>query len=669
MAFTINGRFLTQSLTGVQRYARNVVAALDQTGLGHAAVLVAPHGASDPGLKDIGLRRVGPLSGHAWEQAILPLRTEGLLLNLCNTAPVLKRDQIVCIHDANVFTAPESYSRAFRALYGTLQPRLARRAMRVATVSQASARQISRFLPLRAQDIVVLPNGHEHALAWNPARAEYAPSVLARLEGRRFVLALGSQARHKNLKLLVEAASGLADLGIEIVVAGGGGGIFAPETLAAAPNLHAVGRVSDDDLACLMDQALCLAFPSCTEGFGLPIVEAMARGCPVVSSDRASMPEVCGDAALMASPTDPAAWIAHIKALRDEPALRADLIGKGHEQVKNFSWRATAAGYAELIREPAARLPTSMIAAPKTRITTVIATRGRPEIVAATVKHLLATQTLKPVATLVSCIDAGDAGDLAAHDEVTIVTGPAGLAAQRNTALARLPEETEIVVFFDDDFVAHENWLSVAAQSFRDETGIAGFTGRVVADGATGPGIGFEEALRLVEKAEPGSEGWIEPFSPYGCNMAFRNSAIEGMRFDERLVLYGWLEDRDFGATLAQRGGRLVKSPDAIGVHMGVKGGRVSGERLGYSQIANPLYMLRKGTMTPSQVGGQLFRNLASNFGKAIRPEPFVDRRGRVRGNLVAFADLLRGRLAPERAALLAPRTTQPVLQPQVKTR
>ncbi|MCU4181114.1 glycosyltransferase [Bosea sp. BH3] len=667
--FAINGRFLTQSLTGVQRYARNVVAALDDTSLGREATLLAPQGATDPGLTDITLRRVGPLSGHAWEQAVLPLRAEGRLLNLCNTAPALKRDQIVCIHDANVFTAPESYGRAFRTLYGTLQPLLARRAARITTVSQASARQIARYLPLRAQDIAVLPNGHEHALAWNPARADYAPLILAQLDGRPFVLALGSQARHKNLKLLVDAAPALAGLGIEIVVAGGGGGVFAPETLAAAPNLHAVGRVSDDDLAFLMERALGLVFPSWTEGFGLPIVEAMARGCPVVSSDRASMPEVCGDAALMASPADPAAWIAHVKALRDEPSLRTELIGRGHEQVKAFSWRATAEGYAELMRQPLARLPARPAAPPSVKIAVAIATRGRPEIVAATVKHLLATQTLKPTTTIISCIDPADAGDLVAHKDVTVVTGPAGLAAQRNTALAHLPAETEIVVFFDDDFVAHGDWLSVAAQSFRDEAELVCFTGRVVADGVTGPGVGFEEALRLVAAAAPSGGRWTEPFSPYGCNMAFRASAIEELRFDERLVLYGWLEDRDFGSALARRGGRLVKSPDATGVHMGVKGGRLSGERLGYSQVANPLYMLLKGTMTPRQVAGQLFRNLASNFGKAFRPEPFIDRRGRVRGNLIAFADLLRGRLAPERAALLDPRPSPPMLQPQVKTR
>jgi GT2 family glycosyltransferase len=147
----------------------------------------------------------------------------------------------------------------------------------------------------------------------------------------------------------------------------------------------------------------------------------------------------------------------------------------------------------------------------------------------------------------------------------------------------------------------------------------------------------------------------IEPFSPYGCNMAFRLSAIGDLRFDERLVLYGWLEDRDFGAALAKRGGRLIKCASARGVHMGVKSGRVAGDRLGYSQVVNPIYMLRKGTMTAGQVAGQLFRNIMSNLVFAVRPEPFIDRRGRLRGNFKGFLDVLRGRLEPERAAAIRP--------------
>ncbi|PVE21802.1 glycosyl transferase [Microvirga sp. KLBC 81] len=661
-AFGVNGRFLAQPVTGVQRYARNVVTAIDKalSETGATAPIIAPHQATDPGLATMPLVKAGPFSGHVWEQIVLPAQWNRRLLNLCNTAPALKTDQIVCIHDANVFIAPDSYGPAFRTSYSSLQPLLARRAARITTVSVASAQQIAKHLPVRAADIAVLPNGHEHALAWDPALARIARSVLNSAcdrSDRGFVLALGSRARHKNLRLILDAAPEFATLGLDVVIAGGGADIFAPEALQSAPNVKMMGYVTDHDLAFLLERAICLVFPSWTEGFGLPILEAMARGCPVVSSDRASMPEVCGDAALMAPPDDPAAWIRHVRRLAESPTLRQDLAGRGKERVRLFSWTATAAGYIELMHKPLSRsnhcrADDSLL--PKVAV--IVATRGRPEIVTATVRRLIETQTLTPATLIVSCVDPEDTGDCALLPGVTVVTGRAGLAAQRNAALAALPDGIDVVAFFDDDFVADAGWLAAAAQTFRDEPDVVGFTGHVLADGIKGPGLTFTEAVHIVESANV-EDGrlYVEPFSPYGCNMAFRLSAVGELRFDERLVLYGWLEDRDFGAALAKRGGRLVKCATALGVHMGAKSGRVAGDRLGYSQIVNPIYMLRKGTITLGQVADHLFRNISSNLARAVRPEPFIDRRGRLRGNLRGIADVLRGRLEPERAEAIRP--------------
>jgi glycosyltransferase involved in cell wall biosynthesis len=655
-SYAVNGRFLKQTATGVQRYAINVVQSMNEAlaAADKTAILLAPPRTPDPNLSQLTFTEIGYASGHIWEQLSLPSAWSGRLLNLCNTAPALKTDQVVCIHDANVFAAPDSYSRSFRMFYRTLQPLLARRAVRVATVSHAAARQIARHLPINVADIAVLPNGHEHALLWDPRRAEIAPSFLAKSNGRPFVLTLGSQARHKNLAVLMAAAPELDDAGIDIIVAGGGAGIFAERSISRHSNVKLIGRVSDHDLAYLLDEALCLGFPSLTEGFGLPIVEAMARGCPVISSDCASMPEVCGHAALMASPSDPSAWVRHARALNQSPDLRSELSGRGREQVHTFSWSSTAAGYIDLLERPLSRRQTYRAypaAVPAT--TVVVATRGRPDIVAKTVRYLLSTQTLKPETVIVSCVEVADAGSLTQEAGVTVITGPAGLAAQRNSALTNLPASSEVVAFFDDDFIAEKDWLAVAATTFRDESLLVGFTGRVIADGINGPGIAFDVGVRLVEAKEASSWSWIEPYSPYGCNMAFRVSAIGDTRFDERLVLYGWLEDRDFAASLAKKGGRFAKCADAIGVHMGTKMGRVSGKRLGYSQIANPLYMLPKGTISVATAVNHVGANTASNFVKAFKQEPFVDRRGRALGNLIAIFDLLCGRLRPENAAVI----------------
>lgn len=658
--YAINGRFLTQNMTGVQRYAFNVVSAM--SGLSSerpVPVIVAPAAAPKIGNLDASILRKGRLSGHAWEQLSLPRIWPDRLLNLCNTAPLSKRNQAICIHDANVFTTPESYSAKFRAYYRTVQPFVARRAMRVATVSQASARQISRHLQIPLADIAVLHNGHEHALLWDPERAEIAPDLIEQIcgrNGRRFVLALGSRSRHKNLDLLVRIAPELDRLGLDIVIAGGGAGIFEENELDAHPNVHLLGRVSDADLACLLDTALCLAFPSFTEGFGLPIVEAMARGCPVVSSNLASMPEVCGSAALLASPFDPEPWIAHIGALSKTADMRGELIEKGRQQVRKFTWAETAEGYRDLMENSSApaKAPHARDENERLNVGVIFATRGRPVVAAQTVRHLLQTQTLQPDTVIVSCVETADAGDLAGLDGVRIITGPGGLPAQRNTGLAALPEETDIVVFFDDDFIADDDWLRIACETFQDEKQVSCFTGRVVADGIKGPGISYADAVRTLEE-DPGAPPlWTDPFSPYGCNMAFRRAAIADRKFDERLVLYGWLEDRDFGAAVVRHGGKMVKYDLARGVHMGTKSGRVSGLKLGYSQIVNPIYLMSKGTMTFRQVAGQIFRNVASNLALSLRPEPFVDRRGRVKGNVLALKDLIRGRLEPERAAFLA---------------
>ena len=147
-------------------------------------------------------------------------------------------------------------------------------------------------------------------------------------------------------------------------------------------------------------------------------------------------------------------------------------LSRGRERSRLFSWNDTAAGYLELMREPASPRPRPLATVSNQRLPNLavaVATRGRPEVVSATLRHLLDSQTLRPTAVIISCVVPEDAGDAAQLPGVTVVTGRAGLAIQRNAALAALPAGTEVVVFFDDDFVADEGWLAAAARTFRDE--------------------------------------------------------------------------------------------------------------------------------------------------------------------------------------------------------
>lgn len=357
--WSINGRFLTQSLTGVQRHADEVVQALDaMVTANHPAVaglsfdLLIPPGAIRPlQLASIPQRRLPGPGGHAWEQAVLPLHVRGGLLSLGNTGPLAIRRHIVCIHDVNVRLHPESYSKSFRLLYNGLLPALGKTSRHITTVSNFSAGQLATFGIAPPARITIVPNGHEHALRWQPVHSEKTKAVA----GRSTIVLLGSLAPHKNTGLILRLAPQLAARGLSLAVVGGSDpAIF--RDIGANPdaaNIHWLGRVSDEALAALLQDSLCLAFPSLTEGFGLPPLEAMALGCPVVVSDRGSLPEVCGDAALYADPLNPKAWLAHLTGLSESASLQRDLSGKGRLRASQFSWQTAAAIYAGLMQQTA----------------------------------------------------------------------------------------------------------------------------------------------------------------------------------------------------------------------------------------------------------------------------------------------------------------------------
>ena len=282
----------------------------------------------------------------------------------------------------------------------------------------------------------------------------------------------------------------------------------------------------------------------------------------------------------------------------------------------------------------------------------LLCTTGRPRLVAEFVAALGA-QTRPPDRIIVVGAEQADIAEIGAAPNVMAVVGRRGSAHQRNDALALAGAHFDTIVFFDDDFVPAQTWLQRAESLFQSDPQIAGLTGAVLADGNKSAGIAPDEARQIVaaRDANPFQDFQID-FSqgPYGCNMAFRGNAIEGLAFDERLPLYAWLEDKDFGERARQRG-KCGKTPLLWGVHLGVKSGRVAGLRLGYSQIANAVYLTRKGTIPVGFAAKLMAGNLAANLSRSLRPEAWVDRRGRLRGNLLALGDALLGRLAPERAA------------------
>lgn len=277
-----------------------------------------------------------------------------------------------------------------------------------------------------------------------------------------------------------------------------------------------------------------------------------------------------------------------------------------------------------------------------------IATTGRPDILSCVLPHVRAA--LRPGDRLVIVGAAPE--DWPCPDQrkgTELLLAPRGSTFQRNAAIEHFKGQVEAIVFFDDDFLPRADWLDEAERLLVSDPRIAAFTGRVIVDGILGPGLSPQDRARLLAAGAKDQVTRVEDgFPSYGCNMGFRASAIGDKRFDERLRLYAWQEDVDFSARVSAEG-RRVRAHALAGVHLGVKTGRVPGRKLGYAQIANPVYLMQKGTMRPGHALPLMARNVAANVAKSLRPEVWADRRGRLFGNLVALMDLCRGRVQPER--------------------
>lgn len=291
---------------------------------------------------------------------------------------------------------------------------------------------------------------------------------------------------------------------------------------------------------------------------------------------------------------------------------------------------------------------------PRLNLAIGIATTGRRDILQAVLPYL-AAQTRAPD-SIVVCVAADTDIDKTAVCRldlpIRIIRAERGLCRQRNAIMSSVAD-ADILLFLDDDFLLTPTYLAEIERIFLDTPNVVVCTGTVEADGITGPGIPVSEGVRIIDMAllrgQDGARAVLPIYNAYGCNMALRMRIVRrvGLKFDENLPLYGWLEDVDFSRQMA-RFGSVVRSSALRGVHLGTKRGRTSGIKLGYSQIANPLYLMRKRTMSVRHASMQIFRNVVANLAKAARPESWVDRRGRLKGNLRAMADLVRGRLAPQ---------------------
>jgi glycosyltransferase involved in cell wall biosynthesis len=345
-AVALNGRFLAAPATGVQRVAEELIKQLDilldekQSGV-RWTLFVPANAKRHLALKNIAVRQSEGLGGPLWEQFELPRLARGqLLVSLCNQAPLLQKGGLLMIHDAQAFISPESYSPLFRFWYRFSVPRMAAAAERVLTVSNYSRDRLIEYNIVRASKTHVVYNGIDHV-----SSVEADSGVLGKfgLLPRSYVVALSNTQKHKNISLLYEVFRQPDKRHLKLVLVGSAGKEeFERKGMKPSENALFCGNVSDAALRALYENALCLAFPSTTEGFGLPPLEAMLSGCPAIVAARGALPEVCGDAALYADPDNPGEWSSAINLLEQDPAIRASLVDRGRGRASTFKWSVSA---------------------------------------------------------------------------------------------------------------------------------------------------------------------------------------------------------------------------------------------------------------------------------------------------------------------------------------
>lgn len=348
----INGRFVTQRVTGVQRYALEVLRAMESVSEVSQLALLLPtlqRRMPYPLFKSLPVHYVGCGSGHIWEQFAVPTVATHPLLNLCNTYPILLRRQLVVVHDASVYAMPGGYTRTFVAFYRFLFGLLRFKPyVQIVTDSNFSRRELARYARLPEERIQVVYAGADH---WKRVRLDEAVLDRLSLRGKSFVLAVASDNPNKNLARLMDAFESLKRHDTYLVLVGGGNNSVFSETRKITSNkVIRAGYLPDAELAALYSAATCFAFPSLYEGFGLPPLEAMISGCPVLVSQEASLPEVCGEAALYCDGYSESDIAAKMNLLIEDAALRDRLRAAGYVQSARYKWSNTAQSLLEIAR-------------------------------------------------------------------------------------------------------------------------------------------------------------------------------------------------------------------------------------------------------------------------------------------------------------------------------
>ena len=356
-----DGRALASPAAGMRRYSRELFGALAQLdpSLTLVAVGAPPEVTVPKGIERAAGARALP-TNLGWMLTGLPRAARRATLNLFHapsyTAPVYgPRPLVLTIHDVSYERNPEWYPYKRDPLRRAFYRYSARSADRVITDSAFSKREIVDVYGLRPEAIDVVPLAAASTFSSGPS-LPLPPGY-----PRQYVLHVGDLHVRRNLPMLVRAIASIrsrsaawASLGLVLAGVDRGTGAELAQLSASAggdtPLVTFAGAASDAALLALYRSAIALAYPSRYEGFGLPLLEAMACGTPVIAARTSSIPEVVGDAAVLLDPDDDRVWEAEIERVLDDPAHRSRLRGAGLERAREFSWQRTARETAAIYR-------------------------------------------------------------------------------------------------------------------------------------------------------------------------------------------------------------------------------------------------------------------------------------------------------------------------------
>ncbi|MDD2797538.1 MAG: glycosyltransferase family 1 protein [Bacteroidales bacterium] len=340
----VNARFLTQEITGVQRFAIEISLRLRQRFDENTLIFFAPHNILHNTIsEELKAVIVGKKTGHLWEQCELPfhLKTTDLLVNFCNTAPIFHTRKIVTIHDLAFLENKTWHKKRFRLFYKLLIPIIIKTSIRFFTVSNTMKKELTKYYSLQNKKINILYNATSLPLILTPKKND---------KTERYILFVGSQDPRKNLETLIKSFDYVADKQLKLKIIGGKSKSFKTVNLEAFDNrIEFLGRQSDIELQILYRNAVAFIYPSFYEGFGIPILEALSNYCPVLASDIPVFREIYSNTLSYFNPHDKFSIAQSINKIILEDGLNIKQKKAIHKLLTIYSWDRSAEACIQVI--------------------------------------------------------------------------------------------------------------------------------------------------------------------------------------------------------------------------------------------------------------------------------------------------------------------------------